>query len=476
MTVGLHFGFSFITRKFVRVCVICLERHNVIRVRPFISSLRSFGTDPNDSDRDNSSSDASATPASTFPQFSQRASLFGRRRPLSPLERVSQLLPEDSLSQDVWDLRDTRNTEVQNIENKTGSDVEQDSKGKEREDATSPGQVTLEQQGSFASHHVCVPAERPIFFGEALLAEYRRNRRLEFRKMFQLQKGLKLHSNWGLIPHEHMEGRPSGSVLHTSMGIPILIRRPSLEEFTLFMKRGPAIAYPKDASAMLTMMDVTEGDCVLESGSGSGAMSLFLSRAVGSKGSVLSVEIREDHHRRAVLNYQRWCSSWIIQRGEEWPDNVHFYHGDLISASPLLAGRGFNSVALDMVNPHLALPAVVPHLHSGSVCAVYQANITQVIELMEGLRCSKLPLVCERIVEVQYRDWLVAPSLKKDGTFNRRIAPREDDDEYEPSEDAEGDRTRTDPVPFGDVPYIARPHPEQTGHTAFLVKLRKILK
>ncbi len=66
--------------------------------------------------------------------------------------------------------------------------------------------------------------------------------------------------------------------------------------------------------------------------------------SVGYKGSVLSVEIREDHHRCAVLNYQRWRSSWSLRRGEEWPDNVHFHHGDLISAGPLLAGRGFNSV------------------------------------------------------------------------------------------------------------------------------------
>lgn len=57
---------------------------------------------------------------------------------------------------------------------------------------------------------------------------------------------------------------------------------------------------------------------------------------------------------------------------------------------------------------------------------------------MEGLRCSALPLVCERIFEVQYRDWLVGPSLKKDGTFNKRKAPHEDDED-EPSEDTEGE-------------------------------------
>lgn len=53
------------------------------------------------------------------------------------------------------------------------------------------------------------------------------------------------------------------------------------------------------------------------------------------------------------------------------------------------------------------------------MCMMYD-SITQIIDLMEGLRCSTLPLVCERIIEVQYRDWLLAPSLKKDGSFNQR--------------------------------------------------------
>lgn len=39
------------------------------------------------------------------------------------------------------------------------------------------------------------------------------------------------------------------------------------------------LSFSQDAATMLMMMDVAEGDRVLESGSGSGAMSLFLSRA-----------------------------------------------------------------------------------------------------------------------------------------------------------------------------------------------------
>ena len=84
-----------------------------------------------------------------------------------------------------------------------------------------------------------------IEFGELLLAEFRKKGRVEFRKMFKLQEGMRLQSSWGTINHDDMAGRPSGRIMRTTHWAPILIRRPSLEDYVLLMKRGPAIAYPK---------------------------------------------------------------------------------------------------------------------------------------------------------------------------------------------------------------------------------------
>lgn len=58
-------------------------------------------------------------------------------------------------------------------------------------------------------------------------------------------------------------------------------------------------------------------------------------------------------------------------------------------------------------------------------------SITQVVDLLEGLRCLHLPLLCERIMEVPVRDWLVAAALQKDGAFCHRKSPLPEDDRTE---------------------------------------------
>ncbi|NXS07266.1 TR61B protein, partial [Neodrepanis coruscans] len=250
----------------------------------------------------------------------------------------------------------------------------------------------------------------PFRAGDLALAELRRRQKAVQKVLCRLSAGAVMSSPRGVLSHRDIIGRLPGQVLRTSGGAKLLLRRPSLEEYVLLMPRGPTIAYPKDVSAMLMMMDIHPGDTVLETGSGSGAMSLFLSRAVGPKGRVISYEIRDDHHNLAKRNYRHWRSAWEIGHTDEWPDNVDFILKDISAAAADMKSVTLDAVVLDMLNPQSALPVVHPSLKQGGVCAVYLANITQVIDLLDRIRAWKLPFLCERIVEVTHRNWLVLPA------------------------------------------------------------------
>ncbi|NXN70604.1 TR61B protein, partial [Himantopus himantopus] len=250
----------------------------------------------------------------------------------------------------------------------------------------------------------------PFRAGELALAEVRRKYNTTLKLLCRLAAGSVLASSGGVLPHRDIIGQLPGQVLQTSAGARLLLRRPSLEEYVLLMPRGPTIAYPKDVSAMLMMMDIHPGHTVLEAGSGSGAMSLFLSRAVGPKGRVISYEIRDDHHNLAKKNYQQWRAAWEIGHMEEWPDNVDFILKDVSTAAVDMKSIALDAIVLDMLNPQSALSVVHPSLKQGGVCAVYLANITQVIDLLDRIRTCKLPFFCERIIEVTHRNWLVLPA------------------------------------------------------------------
>ena len=92
----------------------------------------------------------------------------------------------------------------------------------------------------------------------------------------------------------------------SSGGGRLTVLRPRLADYVLKMPRGAQVVYPKDIGQILVWADIRPGDVVLEAGTGSGALTCALLRAVGPGGRVVSVERRDDHAahaRRSITEF-----------------------------------------------------------------------------------------------------------------------------------------------------------------------------
>jgi tRNA (adenine57-N1/adenine58-N1)-methyltransferase catalytic subunit len=135
-----------------------------------------------------------------------------------------------------------------------------------------------------------------------------------------LQAGGTFHTHRGSLSHDDLIGAPEGSVVTASSGTAYVALRPLLADYTLAMKRGATIVYPKDAAQILAYGDVFPGARVLEAGAGSGALSCWLLRAIGPDGELVSFEARPDFAEIARENVRKYFGEvppwWRLVTGE----------------------------------------------------------------------------------------------------------------------------------------------------------------
>jgi tRNA (adenine57-N1/adenine58-N1)-methyltransferase len=216
-----------------------------------------------------------------------------------------------------------------------------------------------------------------------------------------LQEGGTFHTHRGALNHDDLIGQPEGSVVTASSGTAYVALRPLLADYTLAMKRGATIVYPKDAAQILAYADVFPGARVLEAGAGSGALSCWLLRAVGPDGELVSFEARPDFAEIARENVRKYFGevpAWWRLIPSELSARVALdpslgtgaaysrLRPDSQDAGETPDGGTFDRVILDMLAPWENVAAAARALIPGGLICCYVATTTQLARVVEELR------------------------------------------------------------------------------------------
>jgi tRNA (adenine57-N1/adenine58-N1)-methyltransferase len=210
---------------------------------------------------------------------------------------------------------------------------------------------------------------------------------LDASKTFRFDKGT--------VPHTEIIGSLEGSTLRSSTGAALVAMRPRLADHVLRMKRGAAVMYPKDVGALITWADIAPRCVVVEAGTGSGGLTLALSRAVGPSGRVISVERREDHAKHARR---------LIESFEgAVPDNVDLRIGEV---EETLDSVRPDRIVLDLPEPWHSVPIAADVLPGGGGFACYLPTVPQVQHVREALSDTR-SFTGSATFEIMMRTWTI---------------------------------------------------------------------
>jgi len=211
------------------------------------------------------------------------------------------------------------------------------------------------------------------------------------RYLIRLKGGEQWYSHRGSILHDDLIGHPLGRTLYTQHGYAYLALEPSINDLLQEMPRASQIVYGKDAAQIAFRLSLCPGRTVLETGTGSGALTLVLARAVMPTGRVFSYETRPEAFEIARNNLE---DAGVLPY-------VTLYNEDISGG---FHETGVDACFLDLREPWLFLDHAWDVLKGSGFFGALVPTTNQVSQLLEGLATRPFgDVTVEEIMQRSYK-------------------------------------------------------------------------
>ena len=206
-----------------------------------------------------------------------------------------------------------------------------------------------------------------------------------------LRAGGRFSLRGGAMAADDIIGTHEGRMVRNPQGEDFLMLRPTFAQLIPNLPRRAQVIYPKDIALILLWGDIGPGMHVLEAGTGPGALTMALLRAVGPTGTVTSCEIRPEFIEMARGNIAQFygdAPTWTVVECD---------------ARAGLPRRGLDRIVLDLPEPWSVLSAAAEALRPGGVLVIYLPTVLQVKQVTDQAPAAGFALV--QVMESLLRPW-----------------------------------------------------------------------
>ncbi|HEY4699580.1 MAG TPA: tRNA (adenine-N1)-methyltransferase [Nitrososphaerales archaeon] len=234
--------------------------------------------------------------------------------------------------------------------------------------------------------------------------------------LVKAKKGEMFHTHRGIIGIESIIGLEYGSSVTTTLNEKIWLLKPIIKDFILKSERKTQIIYPKDLGIIASWTGLSSGKIVVESGTGSGALTIFAASLVCPEGHVYSYEVRPEFKIIAERNIAKsGLSKYISLKLTDAKEGIDITGADI--------------ALIDVGDPWTLVEPMRKALKGSGSLAAVSPTMNQVEKLTIALQNTGFTNIenMEVIVrDLEAREGMTRPSMRMIGhtaylTFARKI-------------------------------------------------------